>query len=77
MAARDHASITASGCKLVGPAPGRFSDITSAAEAETHATVTLVSADILCVWPSELKQLLLRVEDRWYAQPTGFIATYN
>jgi hypothetical protein len=45
MVADSHASITASGCKLIGPAPGSTPEagITSAL---LNATIALVSADV-------------------------------
>jgi hypothetical protein len=45
MCARGHASITATGCKLIGPAPGSTSEarLTSA---EAHSTIALVSAAV-------------------------------
>jgi hypothetical protein len=54
--ARDYASVTASGCKLVGPAPGSTSEITSAAGAEAHATVVLVSATMFRMSQCESQQ---------------------
>jgi hypothetical protein len=42
--ATHRASITATDCKLVGPAPGNSSGIDTAATAEAHATICLVSA---------------------------------
>jgi hypothetical protein len=43
--ARDHASITASSCKLIGPAPGSTS-MAVMAVAGAHAAIALVSAAV-------------------------------
>jgi hypothetical protein len=45
--ATEHASITATDCKLIGPAPGSSSGGETAATAETNATICLVSAAAL------------------------------
>jgi hypothetical protein len=55
--AMEHGNIRASGCKLVGPAPGSAPGKIVAAEADTHGVIALVSAaayvDILCNRPTE------------------------
>jgi hypothetical protein len=59
--ATDHASIRASGCRLVGPTPGNSSTMIVAAMAEAHGTIALVGTPASMLLASSLQPVELAV----------------